>query len=617
MCGIVGLHQTSVPIDPERFGRMRDSLIHRGPDGAGTWIANDGHLALGHRRLAILDLSIAGAQPMERDGLRIVFNGEIYNYRELREELIRAGLTFSSGTDTEVLLGAYRVWGEAFLARLDGMFSFCIHDVARQRLFFAWDRAGEKPLYIARSKGRLAFASELKALFADPSQARRIDPVGLNDYLAYGSPSSGNSLVAGISKLPAASAATYALDSGTWHQWRWWGLPNHDPEPDIDISALADRLEILLEASVRRQMIADVPVGILLSGGLDSSLITAMASRASSEVRTFTIGFPGYRKNDETDFARIVADHFSTKHTVLAAEDISTDLLLDVGRRFCEPLADSSQLPTFLVSRLIREEATVALGGDGGDELFGGYLQHALTSHHATARRWIPKSVRTLMSQLVPLISPTGIRGRNYLSSLAGPLSCGYLGVNQFFGPRDRLKILGAAFDVDLNPEVAKVNSVSAELGEPGMFMAADFRTYLCDDILTKVDRTSMMNSLEVRAPFLGRELIEFAYREVPNNLRVMKGRRKVLVKHLAKRLLPAKLDLERKQGFSIPIADWLNGRWGDVVYDLLQAAPPWFLSREGIADLIDGQRQGRHNGERIFALAMLELWRQEYGMQP
>lgn len=614
MCGIVGLHQPAAPIDAERFARMRDAMTHRGPDAAGAWISADGRLALGHRRLAILDLSAAGAQPMERDGLRIVFNGEIYNHAELRSELHARGCAFSSRSDTEVLLAAYRTWGEDCLARLDGMFAFCIHDEARRRLFLARDRAGEKPLFVARSPGRLAFASELKALFADPAQPRRFDHAGLNAYLAYGFVPGAGCLVVGIAKLPAAHAATYDLDNGAWRQWRWWDIPEPERTP-ADASELSQRLEALLEASVRRQLVADVPVGILLSGGLDSALVTALASRCGGEVRTFTVSFPGHGQTDESPFAAIVADHFATRHTVLPADAAQPDLLPQLARHYDEPLADSSMIPTYLVSKLIRAHATVALGGDGGDELFGGYGHYAWMQRHANARRWLPGAARCGVAALATALLPVGSRGRNYLRALAGPLPAAYGGVNHFFNPQDRRLLLGKAFTSDGAPEASKAAACSPAHGIPGLAMVADFRTYLCDDILVKVDRASMLASLEVRAPFLSRELIEFAYRVVPDALRVHDGRCKVLLKNVGRRILPQKLNIERKQGFGIPIAAWLTGPWGKILEDAIRGAPAWLLSATQTARLLDGQRRGRHNGERIFALGMLELWRREYGV--
>ena len=376
---------------------MRDTMAHRGPDDVGIWQTPDGRVTLAHRRLAIIDLSPGGHQPMvdENGELCIVFNGEVYNYREVRHELEQAGFQFKTGSDTEVILKAYRAWGVECLARLNGMFAFGLYDRGRQRLFLARDRAGEKPLFYAHFAGRFMFASELKALMADPTFPRELDLTSLQYYLAYGYVPGELCILKGVQKLGQGQALLYDLTTDKIQRWHYWELPPPGSTAGTSLEDLESELESLLLDSVRLRMIADVPVGILLSGGVDSSLITAMAARVSSKpVKTFTISFPGHGAYDEGPYARMVADHFGTEHIELVAEPASVKLLPDLARQYDEPMADSSMVPTYLVSRLVRQHATVALGGDGGDELFGGYPHYSWIQQQEQVRQSIPKFLR-------------------------------------------------------------------------------------------------------------------------------------------------------------------------------------------------------------------------------
>jgi asparagine synthase (glutamine-hydrolysing) len=327
MCGIVGIVSNTPQAQRAWLAIGRDAMTHRGPDDAGEWWSADGRVGLAQRRLSIIDLSPAGHQPMHdaSGALSIVFNGEIYNFADLRDELMAKGHGFRSHSDTEVILAAYREWGTECLARFNGMFAFALFDARQHTVFLARDRAGEKPLFYHQANGVLRFASELKALLGDPALPRRIDPAALDCYLAMGYVPGDRCMLQGFNKLPPAHALLFDLQTGQAKIWRYWQLPELEATSSrpVDEAALLDELEALLEDAVRRQMVADVPVGVLLSGGVDSSLITAMAVRASSQVQTFTIGFPGHGKLDETEHARLIARHFGTRHTELMAERAS------------------------------------------------------------------------------------------------------------------------------------------------------------------------------------------------------------------------------------------------------------------------------------------------------
>lgn len=369
MCAILGIASQKSVIDRGWLTAGGDAMRHRGPDDAGEWWAPDGRIGLGHRRLAIIDLSPAGHQPMKdaTGELCIVFNGEIYNFAELRAELKVKGVLFRSHSDTEVILAAYREWGANCLSRLNGMFAFALYDSGREQLFLARDRAGEKPLFYAQEAGEIRFASELKGLMSDPAFRRRIDPQALDCYLAEGYVPGDRCILQGVKKLPPAHALMFDVNSGRSRLWRYWQLPVWNSSAVSGTASEGDllhELEGLLADAVRMQLVADVPVGVLLSGGVDSSLITAMAVRATPNVKTFTIRFPGYGKYDETEHARLIARHFNTDHMELEAERTTVAMLPTLARQFDEHVVDSSMIPTYLVSRLIRQHCTVAFASE-------------------------------------------------------------------------------------------------------------------------------------------------------------------------------------------------------------------------------------------------------------
>jgi asparagine synthase (glutamine-hydrolysing) len=618
MCGIVGLASCISNHDPKQLAKIRDTMRHRGPDDAGVWFSDDGHVGLAHRRLSIIDLSTAGHQPMEdmSGKLCITFNGEIYNYQDLRRELEARGHQFRSASDTEVILEAYRAWGTNCLRHFNGMFAFCLYDAEKQSLFLARDRAGEKPLFYWHIPGKFVFASELKAIMADSAFPRQLDLQSLNYYLAYGYVPGNLCIFKGVYKLPQGHALLYNLRTQELFVWRYWQLP--EPHPDARASAddLITELERLLLDSVRLRLIADVPVGILLSGGIDSSLVTAMAARVSTKpVKTFTISFPGHGAYDEGPYARLVAQHFGTQHTELAAEPATVELLPMLARQYDEPMADSSMIPTYLVSRLIRNHATVALGGDGGDELFGGYPHHSWIQQQERIRRFIPRPIRQAIGNTVVNMVPVGVKGRNYIIGLMCDLSRSLAQPNVYFDAATRRRLL-APLGLTVRepaPESYKMDLCDKAQTPVQQATFLDFSTYLVDDILVKVDRASMLASLEVRAPWLDHRIIELAFGRVPDALRATETERKVLPRRLAERLLPPGLDLTRKQGFSIPLQAWFKDEWGKYFDQVLNEVDPALFNRQFINGLLTGQRLGLANTPRLFALTMFELWRREY----
>ncbi len=627
MCGIVGkiLARSASEKTRELLDVMRDTMRHRGPDDAGSWWSPNGRVGLAQRRLSIIDLSPAGHQPMlSQDGeIALTFNGEIYNFQALRDELAGLGTRFRSKSDTEVLLEAYRTWGVDCLDKLEGMFALGLYDANDQTLLIARDRAGEKPLFYRHDEqtGTFAFASELKALLADPECPRKLDRDGLNHYLAFGYVPGQLCMLEGLRKLPQGQALQLDLSTGQARTWVYWKLPSTQPPDKVDENELLERFHLLLRDSVRRRLVADVPVGILLSGGIDSSLVTALAAEVSARpVKTFTISFPGHRQFDEGPYARIVAEHFGTEHTELVAQQATVDLLPDLARQFDEPLADSSMVPTFLVSQMIRQHATVALGGDGGDELFGGYPGHSWVQQMACYRRWLPGPLRSALLPMVRRLMPVGKLGRNFALGLLQDSPHAIAQINMFFDCRDRGRILSPGLAVPPSqihqPEEFKLDLQKSFASPLQKITAMDFQSYMVDDILVKVDRASMLTSLEIRAPFLDRAVIEFAFSQVPDSLRATRNEKKIFSRRLAAKLLPSKLDLKRKQGFSLPLQDWFQGQWGTFCQDVLTDARSQIFRPEAVDRLFAEQRSGRLHTQRLFAMTMLELWRREYKIE-
>jgi len=617
MCGIVGYAGRPGAVTANLLAAMRDTIAHRGPDDSGIWSSPDGSVVLGHRRLAILDLSPAGAQPMENSSRRsvIVFNGEIYNHEELRRELAAGGVHFTGRSDTEVLLAAYDAWGERCVARLRGMFAFAIYDQTRRVLFLARDRAGEKPLYWAEHRGGLVFASELKALMADPEFPRRLSPEGLAYYLSFGYVPGDKCILEGVHKLPPAHCLSWSLTGGAPKINRYWDIPSARRDDASSIDELTDDLQRLLTAAVSEQLVADVPLAVLLSGGVDSSLVAAIAAQVSHhKVRTFTVTLPNHPRLDESRFARSVAQYLGTDHVELPLDHSSADLVQKLAIQFDEPIADSSMIPTYLLAKTVSQHCKVVVGGDGGDELFGGYRSYQSALQREKLRDRLPRAARSLIAATARRILPNGAKGRNALMALNGTTADGIAQSAVWTDPADYPRISPWLFrrSQKYSPTLWRRNLVEEARGLPGAAMAADFRSYLPEDILVKVDRAAMLCSLEVRAPFLDQRVIEFAYERIPNRLQATLQQRKILLKRLAKRLLPPDLDIDRKQGFTIPISKWLTPAilqdWRDDCREQIQSV----LSDAAVRRLIR-RRENMAGEHSLYAAIMLTTWMRHY----
>jgi asparagine synthase (glutamine-hydrolysing) len=601
------------PVREAAVARMNAAMRHRGPDDGGLW--NGGNVALAMRRLSIIDLE-SGQQPMARRGgnLVLVFNGEVYNHQALRAELEGLGHEFETRSDTEVILAAYEAWGDACLERFNGMFAIALYDRDAERLLLARDRLGIKPLHYCERDGVLLFASELGALMASGIPRTELAPAALDAYLEGLVVPAPDTIYRGVHKLRPGEKLV--CESGHVRRERWWRLV-YAPDASWTLESAAERYRELLDDAVRLRTLSDVPLGALLSGGLDSSSVVGLLARHSPEpVRTFAVGFDDAHY-DELRFARIAADHFGTRHTeTMLRPDLATLPAL-ITRHFGEPFADSSALPTWLVSKVAREAVTVALSGDGGDELLAGYTW----AHRSRAVRQaaaIPGSVRRLAAGALGLAPDTPVAGK--LRRLVGDTFAGPDGVfrrrHTCFLPAQRATL----YRPQLAEAVARAAcdrfqehlDEAAGLHPDDRMLYHDTVAYLPDDILTKVDRMSMANSLEARVPLLDHRLAEFAA-TVPFSLKYRAGVSKRLAKHAVRDLLPARLLAQRKQGFAIPVHQWFRGPLG-VLFDETVLAEDSrsaaYFNPDAVRELRTAHREQRENyGHHLWVLLMFEYW--------
>ncbi|HZA65468.1 MAG TPA: XrtA/PEP-CTERM system amidotransferase, partial [Geminicoccaceae bacterium] len=606
------------PIDRELLSRMNRTQRHRGPDGEGMHLAPG--IGLGHTRLAIIDLD-TGAQPMfnEDRSVVVVYNGEIYNFRDLRADLCARGHRFATASDTEVIVHAWEQWGEACVARLRGMFAFALWDQRRRILFLARDRIGIKPLlYAALPDGRLIFASELKALLAHPELPRRIEPQALEDYLAYGYVPDPKSIYRDVSKLRPGHWLAWRAGEAAPRQERYWQV-RFAARQGLTAARAEGELIERLEEAVALRMVADVPLGAFLSGGIDSSAVVAMMSRHSSAPRhTCSIGFEE-SDHDETRFAQAVALAYGTRHHVGHARAQDLDLIERLPLVYDEPFADSSAIPTLQLSALARHVVTVALSGDGGDELFAGYRRYRWHVYQERVRRALPVSIRRglfgFLGGIYPKLdwAPRPMRLKSTLSELALDPAGAYCQSVSITAVAERQGLYAPAFRRELqgyDAALAIRTHWRETAGQHPLDQAqyADLMTYLPGDILTKVDRASMAHSLEVRVPLLDHVLVEWAA-TLPHGLRLNARGSKNVLRRALEPYLPVAVLRRKKMGFAVPLAAWLRGPLLARV-EVALAEPAFadsgLFEQAAIRRLIEQHRSGRRDhGSAIWALFM------------
>jgi asparagine synthase (glutamine-hydrolysing) len=621
MCGICGLVSAERAPDIDAVARMSGRLVHRGPDDDGLFC--EGAVALAARRLSIIDLA-GGHQPIaSEDGSCVVVqNGEIYNYRELKRELGARGHRFATGCDTEVLVHGYEEWGEAFVERLRGMFAIALWDKRRERLLLARDRFGIKPLYYRHVDGGLSFASELKAMLEQPGFSREIDPQAVSAYLAFNSIPAPLTIFKEARKLPPGHLLAWEGGEVALRRYARPGpAPAPAPAPEVrggSADALAAELREVLDDSVRAHLVADVPVGVLLSGGVDSGGLAALASRHVDEpLRTFSIGFEeqGF---DELSRARLVAERYGTDHHELVLRPDAVELFPKLVESFDEPFGDSSALPTYLVSELAVGEVKVALSGEGGDELFGGYYTYVADLLARRVGR-LAALARPLAEALPSRTDRVGFdyKAKRFARAAALPPLERHHGWKEIFSAQARAELAGpdaSAWDpLDLYRERYAETAGAAPLAR---MQDVDLGIYLVDDLLVKTDRLSMAHSLELRVPFLDPKVAEFAF-SLPTKLKVRGLGKKRLLRQALAPLLPREIVHGRKQGFSIPIAAWLRGPLEPFAREVLA---PSALARQGLLDpaavtpLLNRHKAGQEDLSRqIWGLMALTLWFDRY----
>lgn len=612
MCGIAGifLHREETP-SREQLRPMGEAMRYRGPDDEGFF--NAAHIGLVHRRLSIRDLSPAGHCPMSSvDGrVRVVFNGEIYNWRELRKELEALGCSFASQSDTEVIVHGYEAWGEGIISRMSGMFAFAIWDANKRRLLLARDRAGEKPLFYQVTQGGLIFASTLEAL-KPLQQERSIDPIAVACHLVHSFIPSSHAVWQGVKVLPPAHLLSIRPDEDLMLN-RYWDFPRVGPsrKPSPQYEA---EVEAALVDSVARCLDADVPVGVFLSGGVDSSIVAALAARHRPGIEAFSLGFAeaGY---SELPYARRVAEHLRLPHyTVEIGVDEVLDCLPHLVVQYGQPFGDPSAVPSYLVARLARKHVKVCLSGDGGDESFGGYWRMQAGVYAARYAGICPRSIR---EHFVPKVAnQLGGLGKRWIAlndlSLS-PAGGGYTNAQSWWKHLKELAgpCLFPALQADLVGLRIGHGLKRPEASVLQRLLYDDFQVQLPDAYLTKVDVASMAASLETRAPFLDHAVIELAWR-LPDSMKLNWCRRKWLLKRLAARLIPPEVVYRQKMGFGMPLPSWFRGKLGEVLEQLLErsvAAEEGWIRLDPVRQCLQAHRNGENHATRLWLLLWLELW--------
>jgi asparagine synthase (glutamine-hydrolysing) len=605
MCGILGRISLAEKIDAASMKSALDLMIHRGPDAAGEWISVDEDIWMGHRRLSIIDLSALGAQPMVSfdNSLVIVFNGEIYNYKIIKDELISKGYQFKSESDTEVLLNAWHFWGVDTLDKIDGMFAFSILDIVNKRLILARDRIGEKPLYYNHTNQGFIFASELKSILHVKGTTRKLNHISLDCLLGFGYVPGDLCIIEGVKKLPPASYLTWKIGYESPMIKTYW-MPQSPPYTYREGSLLLEDLDTIFGQSVKSQMIADVPVGIMLSGGLDSSLITSYASEQDKDIYTFTVGFEGYGGADERHFARQIAQWFGTRHRELNVTGVDPEIMLKLATQCCEPNTDPAIIPGYLIYNAASEYCKVVMGGDGADEIFGGYDRYEQWLKLSKRVANIPTELRLFISNVSERMLPIGFKGRHYLMQIASDFKDSIPLKDNLFTAEERRKILPDSWVVN-DTGFIKNAMLDSNLDLLERAMRYDLKGFLPDNILTKVDRSSMLSSVEVRSPFLSRGVLDFAIGNLHPDLK----RRKKILRQLAARKLPNFINIQRKQGFVPPLEYWMKEKkWQEFIKDNLFSSESIF-SKSMLNSLMIGDGKKFFNKRRIFTLIMIQLW--------
>ena len=625
MCGIAGFisKDKDAPTQDRKIllDKMCKVITHRGPDEQGITV--EGRAALGMRRLSIIDLK-TGQQPIySQDGSKfIVFNGEIYNYRELKSELELLGYRFKTNSDTETIIHAYDEFGPSCVEKLRGMFAFAIWDKNDESLFIARDRVGKKPLfYSLLPGGEFVFGSELKCLLAHGKISKEIDLAALDSYLTFGYVSEDFCIFRDVNKLKPGNYLIFK--KGKLETEEYWDFANEEITEVKGEAEYANELREKIKDAVRVRLISEVPLGAFLSGGVDSSAVVGMMSQILDKpVKTFSIGF-NEDTFDELKYARIAAKHFNTDHHEFIVTPDLVETVDDLVWYFDEPFADPSALPTYMVSKMARDYVTVILSGDGGDELFAGYTRYVVDKKRSGLERF-PRAIRKGLLKPVSEALPHGARGRNFLYNTSLDAIDRYIDSISGFGKLKKKAFYSEALRAGLNgssdssEQIFRQIANSVSTGNPiDKLLYLDSKTYLPGDILTKVDRMSMANSLEARVPLLDQNLIDFVTREIPTDLKMKGLETKYIFKKALEGIVPNEILYREKQGFGVPINEWINDQLKDRIHGLLsekRTLDRGYFERKYIDLLLREHSTGRRDhSQPLWLLWMLELWHRSF----
>jgi asparagine synthase (glutamine-hydrolysing) len=622
MCGICGelTFEAGAAVRRETLVAMRDRLIHRGPDDEGLFVGDGGRVGLGFRRLRIIDLTAVANQPMSNEdgSVWVAFNGEIYNFRDLRARLVALGHQFRSQSDTETIVHLYEERGPRFVDDLDGMFAIALWDGRARRLVLARDRAGKKPLFYFQDRRRCVFGSEIKALFAHPDVPIEIDETQVPLYFLHGYAPHPASLYRGVRQVDPATAMVIESDGRTesrrYWQLRFAGAGN---PLNVDRRTARDQVRQLVTAAVARRLVSDVPLGAFLSGGIDSTIVVGVMSRlTAAPVKTFTIGFDDAPAFDETGPARTLADAFHTEHTEFRVRPSAVQLIDRLIWHHDGPFGDSSAIPTFLVSELTRQHVTVVLTGDGGDELFAGYLRFRA----ALAADRLPGVTRPLLDAALAILPRAPherhllARARRFARFMHLPLVERLVRWNSIFQD-DLASLLQTSPAVDPIAHLKRALDESRAASPLSQLLAVNYASYLPDDLLVKTDRCTMANSIEARCPLLDTALTEYAA-ALPDSFKLDGRRGKAILREAFADLIPPDINRRPKTGFGVPLDAWFRGELRDYVRDVLltsSAESRAYLRLEPVRALVDEHQSGRANlGHRLWALVCFERWLQQ-----
>lgn len=611
MCGLLGIVDYEKSVSTSLFNEMLNSLKHRGPDDEGVEIfsLDSCSIFLGHRRLSIIDISSNGHQPMLYEHLAIIYNGEVYNFKDIRQDLIAEGYSFDSNSDTEVILKSYHFWGIDCVERFRGMFAFAIYDSKQQEIIIFRDRAGVKPLYYSQTVNALIFSSELKPFQSYPDFNKEIDFEAVSSYLQFGYIHAPKTIFKSVQKLLPGHYLKYDIKSKILVKGCYWNI-NDFYENQVAREGATEKLEATIIEAFNLRMIADVPVGVFLSGGIDSSLVAAIVQKYSKmPINTFTIGFED-KKYDESNYAKEIAKYLGTNHTELICnKEDALAIIMKLPKIFDEPFADSSAIPTVLVSELAKKQVSVVLSGDGGDELFCGYPSYVLMEKRFERLSKVPfrKTLKTISNTFS---TPVFIQNR-----FNGKLYNRFIKVKNMLDHDDIVNTFKVANSVFSKDEIKRLiradyffcKDIPATTSNLEKMMISDFKGYLPDDLMVKIDRSTMSASLEGREPLLDHKIIEFAA-----SLPVSYKKNKEILKSILGHYIPEELFLRKKQGFGIPINDWLRE---DLKYLLDQYLGESLIRKYNIFDydyiskLLEAFYVGKNDDNKVWVLLMFQMW--------